>query len=226
MNDITMNITEIEEIPFPSSEKTESSTNDAFHNLSTNDIQIEPVKDHRRRRTSSIISHVEPETIEDENDQTMSMNMNVLWINQRGAWLIHFLIVIFLKIFFTLVPFTQKTNQNELSWTLTNSTYCIGSYIMFHLIKGTPFDLNGGCFDNLTMWEQIDNGLQFTPARKFLIGFPICLFLVATHYSRFNLQYFVFNLLMTICIAVVPKLPWTHRLRITIPGITSPAQIS
>lgn len=190
-------------------------------------INIKPVKDHRRRRSSSIISHVEPESIEDETDQQLSINMNVLWIDQRGAWLVHFMIIVILKVIVSIFLKSNNYSQiTELSWTLTNTLYCCGSYIMFHMIKGSPFDLNGGCFDNLTMWEQIDNGEQFTPARKFLILFPIGLFLISTHYSRFSLNMFIYNFFVCVCVGVVPKLPWTHKLRIRVPGISGPQTIS
>lgn len=189
---------------------------------SNNKLMSEPVKDHRRRRSSSIISHVEPETFEDENDQQLLPNMNATWVDQRGAWIIHIVIIVLLKLFYNLLPGVTT----EWSWTLTNMSYVIGSYVMFHLIKGTPFDFNGGAYDNLTMWEQINDETLYTPSRKFLILVPIALFLVSTHYAHYDLQLFMLNLLMTTFIAVVPKLPVTHRLRISIPGITGPAQIS
>ncbi|SCU78916.1 LAME_0A06392g1_1 [Lachancea meyersii CBS 8951] len=182
---------------------------------------LEPVKDRRRRRSSSIISHVEPETLEEENDQQMLPNMNASWVDQRGAWAVHIVIIMLLKGFFKLLPGIT----NEWSWTLTNTTYVIGSYVMFHLVKGTPFDFNGGAYDNLTMWEQINDGMLYTPSRKFLILVPIVLFLVSTHYSRYDLQLFLLNFSLTTFVAVVPKLPLTHRLRITIPFLTGPAQI-
>jgi hypothetical protein len=46
---------------------------------------------------------------------------------------------------------------------------------MFHWLTGTPFDADQGEFDGLTLWEQIDNGAQFTPAKKFLTALPIVL---------------------------------------------------
>ncbi|KAG8747406.1 hypothetical protein FRC10_001077 [Ceratobasidium sp. 414] len=49
------------------------------------------------------------------------------------------------------------------------------SYIMFHGITGIPFDpdLHGGAYDDLTLWEQIDEGAQYTPAKKWLFTMPI-----------------------------------------------------
>lgn len=31
----------------------------------------------------------------------------------------------------------------------------------------------GGAYDELTLWEQIDSGAQYTPAKKWLTSMPI-----------------------------------------------------
>ncbi len=77
---------------------------------------------------------------------------------------------------------------------------------MFHGIKGVPFDFNGGAYDYLTMWEQIDGGDQYTPSKKFLLGVPVGLFLISTHYSKYDLNMFIFNGLICL-VGVIPKLP-------------------
>lgn len=46
---------------------------------------------------------------------------------------------------------------------------------MFHWVKGIPFDFNAGAYDRLTMWEQMDEGAQYTPAKKYLTAVPIVL---------------------------------------------------
>lgn len=170
-----------------------------------------------RRRSSSIISHVELESDEEINDQNALPNLNATWVHTKGAWLIHICMIVFLKAFFNVLPGSSP----ELSWTLTNASYVISTYIMFHQIKGTPFDFNSGAYDNLTMWEQIDNGDQYTPSKKFLFLVPIALFLVSTHYANYNLNFFILNGLLCL-VGCVSKLPFTHRLRISIPFITNP----
>lgn len=183
-----------------------------------------PTRDHRRRRSSSILSHVEQETFEDENDQHILSNMNATWMDQPGAWIIHVVVILLLAGSFKVVPGMSTKD----AWTLTNTTYVVGSYVMFHWIKGTPFEFNGGAYDNLTMWEQIDSETLFTPTRKYLISVPIVLFLIVTHYSRgthFMSRDFLWNCFITFFVAILPKLPITHRLRLSLPGLT-PAQIS
>ncbi|ODV62638.1 ORMDL family protein [Ascoidea rubescens DSM 1968] len=168
-----------------------------------------------RERSSSIISYVKPDSEDEIVDQNSLPNLNANWVHGKGAWCIHIVIIIFLKIFYDFIPGITK----ELSWTLTNLTYVAGSYIMFHTFKGTPFEFNSGAYDKLTMWEQIDNGDQYTPAKKFLFFVPFALFLISTHYSKYSLTYFTLNGILCL-IGIVPKLPFTHRLRISIPFIT------
>ncbi|GMG40606.1 unnamed protein product [Ambrosiozyma monospora] len=201
-------------IPFPDPTNEENPSSPERLNLSPT-TSHSVIKEHRRRRSSSLISKVGPETFETKQDQDIQDNMNATWVHFKGAWLIHFVILTMLKITYDLIP----TISNELSWTLTNVTYCIGSYIMFHQIKGTPFDFNSGAYDNLTMWEQIDNGDQYTPVKKFLMGVPIFTFLISTHYSNYDLNLFVINLVACLCV-VIPKLPYSHRVRVNIPYLT------
>ena len=120
-----------------------------------------------------------------------------------GAWTIHIVLIAALKLLFNVVP----TVSQETSWTLTNITYMATTYLMFHYVRGVPFEFNAGAYDNLNMWEQIDNGDQYTPAKKFLLAIPILLFLVSTHYTHYGGIHFGINVLALFAV-VIPKLPW------------------
>ena len=120
-----------------------------------------------------------------------------------GAWVIHVFLIAGLKIFYNIIPGVSQ----ETSWTLTNISYMFGSYLMFHYVRGVPFEFNAGAYDNLNMWEQIDNGDQYTPAKKFLLSVPIVLFLLSTHYTHYDLTYFTINFLAVLAV-VIPKLPF------------------
>ncbi|KAJ5544712.1 hypothetical protein N7461_007016, partial [Penicillium sp. DV-2018c] len=163
----------------------------------------------RRRRSSSLIYQEPAESIERTSDQAALPNLNANWVNSKGAWTIHFVCIAVLKIFYDIIPGVSQ----ETSWTLTNISYMFGSFLMFHWVRGIPFEFNAGAYDNLNMWEQIDNGDQYTPAKKFLLCVPILLFLLSTHYTHFDLTHFTINFLATLAV-VIPKLPFSHRLRI------------
>lgn len=97
----------------------------------------------RRRRSSSLIYKEPPETIEQRSDQAALPNLNASWVNSKGenntdierafsgseadymcwgylgAWGIHVVLIIGLKIFYDTMPGVSQ----ETSWTLTNISY-------------------------------------------------------------------------------------------------------
>jgi len=86
---------------------------------------------------------------------------------------------------------------------------------MFHWVTGIPFgsDLHSGAYDDLTLWEQIDEGAQYTPSKKWLFTVPIGLFLASTHYTNYNPWLFAVNL-TALVVVLIPKLPQLHRQRV------------
>ncbi len=120
--------------------------------------------------------------------------------------MIHFVLIACLKVFYLIIPGVSQ----ETSWTLTNVTYMFGSFLMFHWVRGVPFEFNAGAYDNLNMWEQIDSGDQYTPTKKFLLSVPVLLFLISTHYTHYDFTMFMINFLATVAV-ILPKLPAVSR---------------
>lgn len=118
-------------------------------------------------------------------------NPNSTWLSLRGTWLTNVLIAMVLKVAFSILPGVSP----EISWTLTNLTYNIvslsiviihisflflymtlqSSFFFLHWLLGTPFDVNQNEYYALTLWEQLDEGTQYTTNKKFLTLFPIIL---------------------------------------------------
>lgn len=86
--------------------------------------------------------------------------------------------------------------------------------LLFRLVS---LHLSVFCFPLLrcsqTFWEQIDDGEQLTPARKFLLVMPVALFILATHTSDFRRQPLLINAIVVI-VLVLAKLSIFHRVRI------------
>ncbi|XP_006456759.1 hypothetical protein AGABI2DRAFT_78399 [Agaricus bisporus var. bisporus H97] len=166
-----------------------------------------------RPRSGSIVKveEVRDRSIEDALDRNAYLNINADWVNAKGAWLIHVVLIISGKVVIDTVPGMTQ----EISWTVVNLFYLILSYIMFHGVTGIPFgsDLHGGAYDDLTLWEQIDDGAQYTPSKKWLLCVPIALFLASTHYTHYNPWFFAINLSVLIFV-LIPKLPQLHRQRV------------
>ncbi|EJF62280.1 Orm1 type endoplasmic reticulum protein [Dichomitus squalens] len=166
-----------------------------------------------RERSSSIVKveKVGEESQTDVLDQGVYDNLNAEWVNRKGAWLIHTVLILAGKVVIDTIPGMPQ----EISWTLVNLLYLGFSYLMFHYVTGIPFhsDLHGGVYDNLTLWEQIDEGAQYTPAKKWLFIVPITLFLASTHYTHYNPWLFAINLTALVFV-LIPKLPAFHRYRV------------
>ncbi|KAJ3120134.1 hypothetical protein HK098_004821 [Nowakowskiella sp. JEL0407] len=113
--------------------------------------------------------------------------------------------VVSIRIMFSTIPGLTT----EAAWTLTNLVYNLGTFFMFHWLIGTPFELNQGKFENLTLWEQIDNGAEFTPTKKFLTAVPIVLFLISLHYTHYDLTTFTINFI-PLMVNLIAKLPAVH----------------
>lgn len=181
-----------------------------------------------RGRSGSI---VKVETVGDQYseqilDRSAYPNVNASWVNAKGAWAIHWVLIAAGKLIIDNIP--GMTTQ--ISWTMVNLAYLSLTYLMFHWVTGVPFDseLHGGAYDDLTMWEQIDDGAQYTPAKKWLLSVPIILFLASTHYTNYNPWTFAVNLTALILFSIVPKLPVLHRQRLrfmtsTPSGASTPA---
>ncbi|CAE6513751.1 unnamed protein product [Rhizoctonia solani] len=107
-------------------------------------------------------------------------------------------------------------NRNS-EWVNGKGAWIIHPMLTFaaKILIRIPFhpDLHGGAYDDLTMWEQIDQGAQYTPAKKWLFTMPIALFLLSTHFTHYNPWLFTINFI-TLLLVLIPKLPQLHRQRV------------
>ncbi|KAG6910781.1 hypothetical protein DXG01_007669 [Tephrocybe rancida] len=166
-----------------------------------------------RQRSGSIVKveEVGDNSIEESLDRSAYVNINADWVNVKGAWLIHVVLIFFGKLVIDTVPGMTQ----QISWTTVNLVYLALTYLMFHWVTGIPFEgnIHGGAYDELTLWEQIDDGAQYTPAKKWLFSVPIGLFLASTHYTNYDPWLFAINL-TALVFGLIPKLPQLHRQRV------------
>ncbi|KIL70319.1 hypothetical protein M378DRAFT_156424 [Amanita muscaria Koide BX008] len=166
-----------------------------------------------RPRSASIVKveQVGDQSVEEVTDRSAYANINADWVNAKGAWLMHLVLITGGKIIVDTLPGMTQ----QISWTLVNLIYLALSYLMFHWVTGVPFEGSGhaGAYDDMTLWEQIDDGAQYTPAKKWLFTVPIVLFLASTHYTNYNPWLFAINL-SALVFVLVPKLPQFHRQRV------------
>ncbi|KAL5247190.1 hypothetical protein ACHWQZ_G019143 [Mnemiopsis leidyi] len=141
---------------------------------------------------------------------TVESNPNAIYLESRYFWIAYSGAVCFLHLMCSCVPFITATT----GWLLTLNVHNIGNFIVFHYLRGSPF----GCSDQgenrqLTHWEQINHGKQWTNTRKFLIIFPCILFLMCQHYCDYSSDV-LFQSVPSFLLQFIPKQPFMHAKRL------------
>lgn len=136
------------------------------------------------------------------------LNKNVTFIDNPICWVFYVLLFIILRVMLSGIGIPTSA-----AWTLVNCIHGGITFLIFHWIKGTPFIDDHGAYSTLTFWEQIDESVQFSRARKFLIIFPIILLYLSLDAGHWELAYAWFNL-PVFAIVIIPKLPFMHGVRI------------
>jgi hypothetical protein len=143
-------------------------------------------------------------------DVPIEDNRNVDWFDAKGTWAAYIFLILAMRTFFGFLPFLSPSG----AWTATNLTHAVGTYLAFHWSKGVPFGLGDqDKYAKLTMWEQLDQGLQYSPTRKVLTLVPIVLFLITTHYTHYHFPSLLVNLI-ALLVLLIAKLPHMHKVRI------------
>ncbi|EGD76125.1 hypothetical protein PTSG_00832 [Salpingoeca rosetta] len=138
-----------------------------------------------------------------------AMNPNETWVNHPGF--IAMYLVLFTACHLVLLSLPITT---ELVWTLTNVCHSLITFVSFHWLKGAPFEtMDEGESLSLTQWEQIGSSPDMTQTKRFLIGFPVLVFLLATAYTHHDNLHFFVNLSF-LALIMIPKLPEMHGVRL------------
>lgn len=64
---------------------------------------------------------------------------------------------------------------------------------------------------NIVIWDQIDDGRLWTPARRVLITVPALLFLITVEVTNYDLGHFLINAGVLLLLELGPKLPMVQR---------------
>ncbi|BDA45306.1 ORM1-like protein 3 [Coccomyxa sp. Obi] len=139
--------------------------------------------------------------------QPVTTNKNVEWLSAPGAWTFIMALIglgwLILSLFM----------DSGLAWTYVHLLHGVITYYLLHWNKGSPVQMDQGKYDNLTFWEQLDDGVQNTNTRKFLTIVPVALFLLATHGTDYRRQPLGLNLIVLL-VLVIAKFPAMHKVRI------------
>mmetsp|Transcript_46767 Transcript_46767/g.113926 ORF Transcript_46767/g.113926 Transcript_46767/m.113926 type:complete len:175 (+) Transcript_46767:294-818(+) len=128
-------------------------------------------------------------------------NQNVAWLNERGTWLFYMCMLCLVR----YIMFVLRIS-NALAWTTLVVSHSVVTFWLFHVKTGSllTWEDDGGKYDRMTYWEQIDGGLHYTSNRKFLMIVPLVLLFFA--YEACSQNAFLVNLVFTFLV-VIPKMP-------------------
>eukprot|EP01147_Barroeca_monosierra_P010090 gene10090-2258_t len=129
-------------------------------------------------------------------------NPNETWVNHPGF--IAMYLVLFIVSHFALLSIPITT---ELAWTFTSVFHSLITFLCFHWMKGAPFEtMDEGESLTMTQWEQIVKSPDMTQTKRFLIVFPVLVFLLATAYTHHDNLHFFFNFGF-LALVMIPKIP-------------------
>lgn len=100
------------------------------------------------------------------------------------------------------------------AWTLNLWIHFLAQFYLMHWAKGTPFsNTDQKALKHLTFFEQLDRGKPWTPIKKFLITFPVIVYIIGSHLNIHSKSYHFWNFPPTL-ILVLAKLPQFHKVRL------------
>jgi len=152
-----------------------------------------------------------PSTPTTEHDESywQGKNPNIGYVYKKRFWTFYVVLIAALQLFLEFLPWIDNT----LAWTLTLTIHHTFTFWVLHWQKGMGFDYDQGKYADLTMWEQLDDGTQYTWVRKLFTAIPLVLFLVADYFAKFTGAHYYGNLALVV-IVTIGKLPFMHRIRI------------
>eukprot|EP00483_Globobulimina_turgida_P001277 UN01279 len=136
-------------------------------------------------------------------------NLSVNFADGYAFWLYYLCIVFICWYWLFLFPSLQFWP----SFTIINIIHAIVTFYLMHWRRGTVDSFDQGRDDKYTFWEMLDEGKQYTPARKFFTVVPIALFLIACYEHEWRKRYYFANVVALI-LSVVPKMPFLMYVRL------------
>lgn len=134
--------------------------------------------------------------------ETDEANHNVSWMHDPRAWVFYAIALVTVRMGITAL--LSPWLDDEAQWTCLNvfhffvsrqpcsscayithmddSLPCSGceqlSFVGLHWARGTPIWEDQGEFEDLTVWEQVDNGIPWTTTKKVLMIIPVLLYVI------------------------------------------------
>lgn len=137
----------------------------------------------------------------------VSLNKNINWISEPGVWTtyISLLLLTWLALCAVAPPWR--------AWDLMVLAHFAVTFPLFHWHKGSPIATDQGAYDQLTFWEQMDDGVQLTRNKKFFTALPVALLLHSWQRGEHGSPLGIATLVATL-ILLLAKTPFMYKVRI------------
>lgn len=136
------------------------------------------------------------------------VNRNAEWVSTPGGWAF-----VLCLLGLGWLAAAALLGDPGGAWTAVHLAHGALTFYLLHWMKGSPVSADQGRYDGLTFWEQLDDGVQNTATRKFLIFLPALTFALASHGSDYSAQPLGLNLVVLL-VLLVAKLPAMHTVRL------------
>ena len=130
----------------------------------------------------------------------LSHNPNTNWITGKGVFLTYTILILIFQI---AISSNIVTKESKLSWTVTNVSHMVITFIGMHWVKGSPNHYGQGELNGMTWYEQLRNNEDAYNdlVRNGLRCVPTCITYLAVHYGEYDRTLIVINgLCMAICL--------------------------
>jgi len=145
------------------------------------------------------------------NEDDHYINKNVNWVGKR--FYVFYVFVLIVGVYATNVLLVDTVLSPFQGWTLVHVVHGLVNFTVMHYVTGVPADLDNDEFYALSWWEQLDDGVAWTPKKRNLMIIPVVLFLVVSHFTEYSAEYLVINLAV-LALVLVPKMPSFYRVRL------------
>ncbi|CAG9461860.1 unnamed protein product [Pedinophyceae sp. YPF-701] len=134
------------------------------------------------------------------------VNKNVDFIGAKGSWAMYMVLVAMLWAACAAVM------EPGTAIVCTHISHAVITFFLLHWVKGTPIPGDQGKYNQLTLWEQVDEGVQGTPNRKFATVVPALLFAAAIPAAGNGVL--LIPTVVAGVVVIVAKMPAMYRVRI------------
>eukprot|EP00808_Paulinella_micropora_P031477 g52189.t1 len=146
------------------------------------------------------------------DSQGVLSNPNVDWLHAPAFWVWYLCCLLGARFLIGVLMRIILGVSSNTAYTVVHLIHAVLTFKVFHWDKGVPWEA-GGKYEELTFWEQIDHGKQYTTPRKIFTLIPAILFLLAAYNCDWKPELLIVNFI-ALCVELIGKFDFMHKVRL------------